>query len=62
MWMELAQAAALMLVLEGIIPFLYPNRWRQLAARLALISDRQLRMIGLGSMVVGVVLLFVIRS
>lgn len=62
MWTQLAQAACLMLVLEGIVPFLYPNRWRQLAAKLAIINDRQLRMIGLGSMVVGAILLFVIRS
>lgn len=58
MWEELGKAFCLMLVLEGIIPFLYPKRWRNLVAQLAIISDQQLRIIGLYSMVAGAALLY----
>ncbi|UYM17893.1 DUF2065 domain-containing protein [Endozoicomonas euniceicola] len=50
-------AVSLMLVLEGILPFLYPQRWRNLVAKLSDIDDRQLRMAGFISMLAGVVLL-----
>jgi uncharacterized protein len=61
MWEEFAKAFCLMLVLEGVIPFLYPTRWRRLVASLAQISDRQLRFIGLGSMLMGAGLLYLIQ-
>lgn len=57
MWEELGRACCLLLVLEGILPFLYPTRWRQLATSLAKITDRQLRVMGLISMCLGVGLL-----
>lgn len=60
MWEELARAVCLMLVLEGIVPFLYPGRWRRLVATLAMINDRQLRIIGLLSMLSGAGLLYLI--
>lgn len=58
MWEDLARAFCLMLVIEGMLPFLYPSRWRQLVARLALVEDRQLRRMGLLSMVIGAGLLY----
>lgn len=61
MWETLLAAVALMLVLEGIIPFLYPNKWRNLVATLAQVNDRQLRIIGLISMLLGVGLLYLIK-
>ncbi|WP_027329354.1 DUF2065 domain-containing protein [Marinimicrobium agarilyticum] len=61
MWDDLARAFCLMLVIEGIIPFLYPQRWRQLVASLALVNDRRLRMMGLVSMLIGAGLLLVLR-
>ncbi len=59
---QLLVAFSLMLVLEGIVPFLYPQRWRQLVRRLAEIDDRQLRIAGLISMLVGVALLYLING
>jgi len=50
-----------MLVIEGIIPFLYPGRWRQLVATLADIDNATLRLIGLGTMIAGIVLLYLIN-
>ncbi|HWV16602.1 MAG TPA: DUF2065 domain-containing protein [Cellvibrio sp.] len=61
MWEVLGKALCLMLVLEGIIPFLYPARWRNLVVRLAVVSDRQLRKMGFISMAVGVGLLYIIK-
>lgn len=60
-WQELGVAFCLMLVLEGIIPFLYPQRWRKLVAQLAHVNDRSLRMTGFISMIVGTALLYLIR-
>ena len=61
MWREIGIAISLMLVIEGIMPFLYPGRWRQLVAMLADIDNATLRLIGLGSMVIGIVLLYLVN-
>ena len=61
MWDTLLMAAALMLVLEGIVPFLYPDKWRNLVATLARISNRQLRIMGLISMLLGVIFLYIVK-
>ena len=58
---QLLIALSLILVLEGIVPFLYPQRWRQLVHRLAELDDRQLRLTGLLSMLAGVALLYLSR-
>jgi uncharacterized protein len=52
-------AVALMLVIEGVLPFLSPSRWRAMFERATRLSDGQIRFIGLSSMLVGVVLLLV---
>ncbi len=54
---ELGRALGLMLVFEGIIPFLSPNRWRDMAASLANADDRAMRFVGLLSMLIGLCLL-----
>lgn len=61
MWEELLRALCLLLVLEGILPFLYPARWRRMIATIATIDDKTLRIIGLISMAVGVALLYLLR-
>ena len=50
-------ALALMLVLEGLLPFLSPSAWRRMFERAIQLSDGQLRFIGLSSMLVGLLLL-----
>jgi len=52
-------ALALMLVFEGVLPFLSPGRWRDVFARAAQMTDGQIRFMGLSSMLIGVVLLLV---
>lgn len=51
-------AFALMLVLEGIVPFVAPAAWRDAFLRLARLADGQIRFIGLAAMLLGVVLMF----
>ncbi|HTY99654.1 MAG TPA: DUF2065 domain-containing protein [Rhodocyclaceae bacterium] len=50
-------AIALMLVIEGFMPFLAPRVWRETFRRVIAMSDGQIRFIGLTSMLVGVILL-----
>ena len=61
MWNELAVALCLVLIIEGVIPFLAPGRWRQLAVTLAEVDDRVVRILGLASMLVGAGLLYLVR-
>ncbi len=61
MWHDLAMAFCLMLVFEGIMPFIAPQRWRKLLLILDQIDDNTMRMIGLGSMLVGTALLYMIN-
>jgi hypothetical protein len=58
---DLATAFCLMLVFEGILPCISPTRWQQSMARAAQMSPRTLRIVGLGSMVLGAVLLQWVR-
>lgn len=53
----LLAALALMLVLEGLLPFFSPRRWREVFLRATQLSDGQIRFIGLTSMLIGLVLL-----
>lgn len=56
---SLILAFALMLVLEGVVPFVAPALWRETFARLVRMADGQIRFVGLGSMLLGLVVLFV---
>lgn len=58
---SLPLAFALMLVIEGILPFLVPNLWRETFRRLIAMTDGQIRFIGLTSMLVGLLLLYIVR-
>jgi uncharacterized protein YjeT (DUF2065 family) len=60
-WYEIAIAFCLVMILEGILPFLYPHRWRGMVEQLANIDDRTLRIIGLLSMLAGVLGLYLIH-
>lgn len=57
----LLTAFALMLVIEGILPFLVPGTWRETFRRLTEMSDGQIRFIGLTSMLAGLLLLYFAR-
>jgi len=54
----LLMAIALVLVIEGLLPFVAPNLWRETFRRILLLSDGQIRFFGLSSMLAGLLLLF----
>ena len=58
---NLLLAFALMLVIEGLMPFLAPNAWRETFRRLIAMSDGQIRFIGLTSMLVGLILIMIFK-
>jgi len=58
---NLLLAFALMLVLEGLMPFIAPNAWRETFRRLIAMSDGQIRFIGLTSMLVGLIMIMVFK-
>ena len=53
----LLAALALMLVLEGLLPFLSPRKWRQVFEKAVTMSDGQIRFLGLSSMLAGLLLM-----
>jgi len=55
-------ALALMLILEGVLPFLAPMLWRETFRRITQMSDGQIRFVGLSSMLLGLLLLLWARS
>ncbi len=61
-WREILTAVALLLVIEGMLPFVGPRSYKQLVAQIARLGDNQLRSFGLTSMIAGLLLLFFVRS
>lgn len=59
MWETILTAAALMLVIEGILPFAAPTLWREAFRKLTEMEDGQIRFAGLTSMGIGMLLLMV---
>lgn len=60
-WQVLPVAVALVFILEGMLPFISPGRWREMLRVADQLDERTIRNIGLGSMVVGVVLLYLVH-
>ena len=58
---DIGRAVGLMLVFEGIMPFLSPGRWRNMAQTLAVVDNKSMRLIGLLSMLLGLGLLILWR-
>ena len=61
-WPDLAAALGLLLVIEGILPFLNPGGIRRALERMSAMDDVTLRIAGAVSMLAGVVLLWLVRS
>jgi uncharacterized protein len=59
--LTLLMAFALMLVIEGLFPFLAPSAWRETFRRLMQLSDGQIRFFGLSSMIAGLTLLLIAK-
>jgi uncharacterized protein YjeT (DUF2065 family) len=61
MWQDLFVGIALVLVFEGIMPFLSPSRYRRTMLLASQMNDKTMRAIGLASMLAGVVVLYLVR-
>ncbi|MFL6697497.1 MAG: DUF2065 domain-containing protein [Vitreoscilla sp.] len=59
MGLLLASAIGLVLILEGLLPFLNPGAWRRVFERAMQMSDSQIRLLGLSSLAIGVAVLLV---
>ena len=60
-WQVLPVAIALVFIIEGILPFISPNRWRNMLAMVEQMDDRVIRNLGLGTMLFGIVLLYLVH-
>ena len=58
---ELAIAGCLVLVFEGLLPFISPKRWRMMVATMATLDDRALRVAGFFCMMLGTLLLYFVN-
>ncbi len=61
-WTEILTAVALVLVIEGMLPFISPARYRRMVVEITQLGDNQIRNVGLAVMVAGLLLLFVVRG
>lgn len=59
-WHDLFTALALLLILEGLLPFISPERLKQVYKSMVETPESSLRMIGLASIVAGLVLLYIV--
>lgn len=57
---SLVMAFALMLILEGLLPFVAPARWREAFLRMARLEDGQIRFVGLAAIAAGLLILFLV--
>ncbi|MEE2735808.1 MAG: DUF2065 domain-containing protein [Pseudomonadota bacterium] len=61
LWNDLGIALCLVLVIEGIVPFLFPQYWKKLMLSISTFDTSTIRFIGLFSMLVGAMFLHLIR-
>lgn len=61
-WSDLLAALAIVCVIEGVMPFINPSGMKRLLGRIASMEERELRIVGLVSMLVGVAILYLVRS
>lgn len=62
MWQDILTAVALYLIIEGMIPFIGPDRFRRAVEQISRLNDNNLRIMGLIAMVSGLLLLFMVRT
>ena len=62
MWTELWIALALVLVIEGLLPALSPNAYRQAMASVSQMDSRSIRIMGMVSMIAGALLFYFLKN
>ena len=61
-WTDFLAALSIVCIVEGVIPFINPPGMKRLLAKLAAMEERELRLGGFFSMLVGLAILFLVRS
>jgi uncharacterized protein YjeT (DUF2065 family) len=61
-WADFGAALALVLVIEGLIPFLSPRGYKNMVQQMALMSEQMMRNVGLMLIVVGLLFLYLVRG
>ena len=61
-WTDLFAALALVLVIEGLLPFINPRGYKNTMMQMATFPEKTIRTIGLASMVIGVIFLYLVRG
>ena len=60
-WTDFFSAIALLLIIEGLLPFFNPGGWKNVLLKVLQMDDKQLRFLGLSSMVIGILILNWVR-
>jgi uncharacterized protein len=61
-WTDLLAALAIVCIIEGIMPFISPLATKRLLAKMASMEEREMRIVGLVSMLVGLAILYLVRT
>jgi uncharacterized protein len=61
-WNDLFAALALVLVIEGLLPFMNPRSYKNTMMQMASFPEKTIRMIGFVSMIAGVIFLYLVRG
>lgn len=61
MWQDFIAAIALVFVIEGILPFLNPKGYKSMMSAIQSMDEKSLRTMGLSSMMLGLVVLYIVR-
>lgn len=61
-WNDLLAALALVLVIEGLLPFINPRSYKNTMMQMSSFPEKTIRMIGFGSMIAGVIFLYLVRG
>ena len=61
-WDDLLAALALVMIIEGLIPFISPQGYKNTMQQLISMNEPTLRIVGLSLMIVGAVSLLLVRG
>lgn len=61
MWQTFLVALCLVMIIEGVLPFLAPKVWRSAMQEASMLSDNKLRIVGLAAMMLGTITLYIVH-
>lgn len=61
-WHEFFVGLCLVLVFEGIMPFLSPDKYKEMLQKISQLDEKQLRKLGFFAMLIGIIVLFLIKG